>query len=56
MVTHSHPRSTATRLEVLYTPWGYTYASIRHIADENVNYVRCYQYVMPFQQQRAHRS
>ena len=38
---------------MLYTPWGYTYASIRHIADENVNYVRCYQYVMPFQQQRA---
>ncbi len=46
-------RSTAPRLEVVYRDYGYTYASIRYIKDENANYVRAYQFVMPFQQQRA---
>ncbi len=46
-------RSTAPRLEVMNTGWGYTYASIRHLNEENQDFVRCYQFVMPFQQQRA---
>jgi phthalate 4,5-dioxygenase len=46
-------RSTAPRLEILYTDYGYTYASIRAVPDENVNFIRVYQFVMPFQQQRA---
>ena len=46
-------RSTAPRLEVVYRDYGYTYASIRYIKDEDANYVRAYQFVMPFQQQRA---
>ncbi len=46
-------RSTAPHLEVVLTPFGYTYASIRHIPDESVNFTRVYQFVMPFQQQRA---
>lgn len=39
-------------LEVQLTDWGYTYASIRDLGDEG-NYVRTYQYVMPFTQIRA---
>jgi len=39
-------------LEVELTDWGYTYASIRDLGDEG-NYVRTYQYVMPFTQIRA---
>ena len=46
-------RSTAPRLEVVTTLWGYTYASLRHLQEENQDYVRCYQFVMPFQQMRA---
>ncbi|MCG3774215.1 MAG: Phthalate 4,5-dioxygenase oxygenase subunit [Nitrospira sp.] len=46
-------RSTSPRLELVYTPWGYTYASIRPIPDEQVNFIRVYQFAMPFQQQRA---
>ncbi len=46
-------RSTAPRLEVMYTDYGYTYASLRFLKEENLNYVRCYQFVMPFQQMRA---
>ena len=46
-------RATAPRLEILYTDYGYTYASIRNLADENVNFIRVYQFIMPFQQQRA---
>jgi phenylpropionate dioxygenase-like ring-hydroxylating dioxygenase large terminal subunit len=39
-------------LEVELTDWGYTYASIRDLGDEG-NYVRTYQYIMPFTQARA---
>jgi phenylpropionate dioxygenase-like ring-hydroxylating dioxygenase large terminal subunit len=46
-------RSTAPRLEVLNTDYGYMYASIRPLPDEQRNFVRIYHYVMPFYQLRA---
>jgi nitrite reductase/ring-hydroxylating ferredoxin subunit len=46
-------RAGAPRLEVLTTPYGFTYASIRHLREELQNYVRVYQFVMPFYQLRA---
>jgi len=46
-------RSTAPRLEVLNTDYGYMYASIRPLPDEGRNFVRLYHYVMPFYQLRA---
>jgi len=46
-------RSTHPRLEVLTTDYGYTYGSIRYLKDDDKNYVRVYQYVMPFYQIRA---
>jgi nitrite reductase/ring-hydroxylating ferredoxin subunit len=46
-------RSTAPRLEVLNTDYGYMYASIRHLPEDRQNFVRIYHYVMPFYQLRA---
>jgi phenylpropionate dioxygenase-like ring-hydroxylating dioxygenase large terminal subunit len=46
-------RSTAPRLEVLNTDYGYMYASIRHLPDDRQNFVRIYHYIMPFYQLRA---
>src|SRR5947207_951893 len=46
-------RSTAPRLEVLNTEYGYMYASIRHLPEDKQNFVRVYHYVMPFYQLRA---
>src|SRR5262245_46957156 len=46
-------RSTAPRLEVLNTDYGYMYASIRHLPADKQNFVRIYHYVMPFYQLRA---
>jgi phenylpropionate dioxygenase-like ring-hydroxylating dioxygenase large terminal subunit len=46
-------RSTAPRLEVLNTDYGYMYASIRPLPEDKQNYVRVYHYVMPFYQLRA---
>jgi phthalate 4,5-dioxygenase len=45
-------RSGAPKIEVRMQDWGYTYASIRPLGEEG-NYVRTYQYVMPFTQIRA---
>jgi phthalate 4,5-dioxygenase oxygenase subunit len=45
-------RAGAPDIEVRLADWGYTYASIRHLGDEG-NYVRTYQYVLPFTQIRA---
>jgi phthalate 4,5-dioxygenase len=46
-------RSTAPKLEVVHTDYGYTYAGIRHLPEENTNYVRVYQYLLPFHQMRS---
>src|SRR5579859_5678929 len=46
-------RSTAPRLEVLNTDYGYMYASIRPLPQDKQNFVRVYHYVMPFYQLRA---
>jgi phthalate 4,5-dioxygenase oxygenase subunit len=46
-------RSTAPRLEVLNTDYGYMYASIRSLPEDQQNFVRIYHYVMPFYQLRA---
>ena len=46
-------RSTAPKLEVLNTDYGFTYAGIRSLPDEGQNYVRVYHFVMPFHQLRA---
>ncbi|HEY2594278.1 MAG TPA: Rieske 2Fe-2S domain-containing protein [Chloroflexota bacterium] len=46
-------RATAPRLEVVRTEYGYSYAGIRHLPEQNQNYVRVYQFVMPFHQMRA---
>ena len=47
-------RSTAPRIEVLTTDYGFTYAGIRHLPDDKQNYVRVYHFVMPFYQLRAY--
>jgi phenylpropionate dioxygenase-like ring-hydroxylating dioxygenase large terminal subunit len=44
---------TAPQLEVERTDYGFRYAGIRDVGDEG-NYVRIYQFVLPFQQFRAH--
>jgi phthalate 4,5-dioxygenase len=46
-------RSTAPKLEVVTTEYGYTYAGIRSLPDQDSNYVRVYQFVLPFHQMRA---
>jgi phthalate 4,5-dioxygenase len=46
-------RSTAPKLEVVKTSYGFSYAGIRYIADQHQNYIRVYQFVMPFHQMRA---
>ncbi len=46
-------RSTAPKLEVVDTEYGYTYAGIRSLPDQDSDYVRVYQYVLPFHQMRA---
>ena len=46
-------RSTAPRLEVLNTDYGYMYASIRPLPEDQQNFVRIYHFVMPFYQLRA---
>jgi phthalate 4,5-dioxygenase oxygenase subunit len=45
-------RSTAPRIDVQMTDWGYTYASRRPLGEEG-DYIRTYHYVMPFHQLRA---
>ncbi|MBV8086604.1 MAG: Rieske 2Fe-2S domain-containing protein [Chloroflexi bacterium] len=45
--------STAPTLEVLNTDYGYTYAGLRPIDGGKENYVRAYQFIMPFQQLRS---
>src|SRR5438270_7777158 len=52
-LSNPRARSTAPRLEVLNTDYGYMYASIRHLPDDRQNFVRVYHYVMPFYQLRA---
>lgn len=53
-MTHDYrARSTAPKLEVVATEFGYTYAGIRHLPEENQNYVRVYQFVLPFHQMRS---
>jgi phenylpropionate dioxygenase-like ring-hydroxylating dioxygenase large terminal subunit len=47
-------RSTAPKLEVVKTDYGYRYAGIRHLKEERQNYVRVYQFVMPFYQMRSY--
>ena len=44
-------KDTAPRLEVEKTDYGYTYAGIRQVGDEQ--YVRAYHYIMPAQQMRG---
>jgi phthalate 4,5-dioxygenase len=45
-------RSMAPRLEIVPTDYGYTYASLRPLPDEGKDFVRVYQFVMPWQQVR----
>ncbi|GAC1315099.1 MAG: Rieske 2Fe-2S domain-containing protein [Chloroflexota bacterium] len=52
-LTNPRARSTAPRLEVLNTDYGYMYASLRHLPEDKQNFVRIYHYVMPFYQLRA---
>jgi phenylpropionate dioxygenase-like ring-hydroxylating dioxygenase large terminal subunit len=46
-------QATATRLDVRLTPYGYTYASIRPLKDDQGDYVRTYHFVLPHHQLRA---
>jgi len=46
-------QATAAKLEVHETPYGYTYASIRPLSENQGNYVRTYHYIMPNHQIRA---
>src|SRR5882672_5157122 len=43
-------RSTAPRLEVVLTDYGFTYAGLRSLAEESQIYARVYQFVLPFHQ------
>ncbi len=52
-LTNPRARSTAPRLEVLNTSYGYMYASIRPLPEDKQNFVRMYHFVMPFYQLRA---
>jgi phenylpropionate dioxygenase-like ring-hydroxylating dioxygenase large terminal subunit len=45
-------KATAPKNEVEPTPYGYSYASLRHLPDKRANYVRVMQFVMPFHQMR----
>jgi phthalate 4,5-dioxygenase oxygenase subunit len=47
-------RSTAPKLEVLTTEYGFRYAGVRHLPGDGKDYVRVYQFVMPFSQMRAY--
>jgi hypothetical protein len=47
-------QSTAPKLEVVLTDYGYRYASIRSLPADDTSYVRVYQFVMPFHQMRAY--
>jgi nitrite reductase/ring-hydroxylating ferredoxin subunit len=44
--------ATAPRLEVVKTPYGFQYASLRDIGNDDI-YLRLYTFVMPFHQMRA---
>ena len=44
--------STAARIEVVATDYGYAYAGIRDMGDESTNHVRLYHWVMPWNQIR----
>jgi phthalate 4,5-dioxygenase oxygenase subunit len=46
-------RSTAPVIGVANTDYGYTYSSVRHLSQEEGDFVRTYHYVMPFHQLRA---
>ena len=46
--------STAPRLEVVPTDFGYTYAGIRDMGDEDTNHVRAYHWIMPWTQIRGY--
>ena len=48
----SRARSLATNLEVAPTDYGFTYAGIRPISDDEGNYVRTYHFIAPFTQLR----
>jgi phthalate 4,5-dioxygenase len=52
-LSNPRARSTAPRLEVLNTSYGYMYASIRPLPEDKQNFVRMYHFVMPFYQLRA---
>lgn len=45
-------RSTAPKLEVVKTPYGFKYAGIRDLKEDG-NYIRGYQFIMPAQQMRG---
>jgi phenylpropionate dioxygenase-like ring-hydroxylating dioxygenase large terminal subunit len=49
-------RAGNPKLEVVRTEYGFRYAGVRHLKDENQNYVRAYHYVMPFHQMRSHQG
>jgi phenylpropionate dioxygenase-like ring-hydroxylating dioxygenase large terminal subunit len=46
-------QATATRLDVRMTAYGFNYASVRPLKEEQNNYVRTYHFVMPHHQIRA---
>ena len=50
--TKFETRSAAPRIEVEPTDYGYAYGSVRHLSQEEGNFVRAYQYIMPFTQLR----
>jgi len=52
-LSNPRARSTAPRLEVINTDYGYMYASIRPLPEDQQNFVRVYHFVMPFYQLRA---
>jgi phenylpropionate dioxygenase-like ring-hydroxylating dioxygenase large terminal subunit len=51
--TDYRARARNPRLEVLDTDYGFTYAGVRHLAEDHQHYVRAYQFVLPFHQMRA---
>ena len=50
--TRYETRSAAPSIEVEPTDYGYAYGSVRHLSKEEGNFVRAYQFIMPFTQLR----
>ena len=52
VMDRARANSLAAHVEVVPTDYGYTYAGIRHVSDDEGDYVRAYHFIAPFYQLR----